>query len=241
MAAEKTQEMNEHIAQRVRGYVISYSAIFVLLLWGNRLLAAALNVLKNRDQSDLAKTLAAPAVAALGGVVIFLLNLGRDWDLHNVLDSRLFGVRRETDQRIQTAMVEAARGVNAAGSDRMERDPRKVLHLFYHFVNDQEPLRSLAFTYWEQYFVNLYTSVLCGIGLAGSVTISVVRWHGWSGPVASATFLVLGATTLLRTFRSLVGKIYDLPVQQVDEIRHSKLEEFKLEVERRFADHEESL
>jgi hypothetical protein len=123
----------------------------------------------------------------------------------------------------------------------MELDPRGVRYLFCHFVNEQEPLRSLAFTYWEQYFVNLYNIVLCGVGLASSVTVWVVRRHGWPGLAASVIFLAVGAATALSTFRSLVEKIYDLPVQQVAEIRHSNLEEFRQEVERRFSGHEESL
>jgi len=233
MAAEKTQEMNEHITRRVRLYVIVYAALLILLLWGNELFTAAQR-LKDKEQIEFAKTLVEPAVAAVGAIVLVLLSLGRDWDLHNVLDRWIFGIRDKTDQVIQHEMIGAARDVGAPGWDRMGSDPRGVRYLFYHFVNEQETLRALAFTYWEQYFVNLYNIVLCGLGLAISVTVAVVRGYGWLGFAAPAIFLFVGAFALLSTLRSLAHKICDLPVQQVAEIRYSKQDEFVQEIERRF-------
>ena len=233
MAAEKTLEMNEHIMRRVRLYVIVYAATLVLLLWGRDLLTAAQR-LKDREQIDVAKSLAGPVVTALGAIVLVLLNLGRDWDLHNLLDRWIFGIRDKTDRVIQTQMIGAAQDVGAPALQRMESDPKGVRYVFYHFVNEQETLRALAFTYWEQYFVNLYNIVLCGLGLVISATVAVARQFSWLGFAAPTIFLLVGAFTLLSTFRSLAHKIYDLPVQQVAEIRHSKQDEFVQEIECRF-------
>src|SRR5712692_3229075 len=116
----------------------------------------------------------------------------------------------------------------------MQNKKKEVQYLFYHFANEQDALRSLAFTYWEQYFVNIYVICFALLGFVTSVLLALLRWKLDFTIFSTVVFLVILAAVALSTRYSLVKKLYDLPIQQIEEIRSSKGDELKAEVRQRF-------
>lgn len=237
MSDEKTSQMNVNIGKRVRNYAIVFVILILFLIWGNdiaSLLAKSLSTQK--DESEAAQKIIASIITAIGGLVAIVLNLGRDIDLHNFIDRKVFGVRHKTGDIIHNKMIEAAQRVGAPSWRNMQGKRKEVSYLFYHFVNDQEVLRDLAFTYWEQYFVNIYVFCFAFTGFVISSTLVLLRWRFDLAIAAPISFLLILVAIGLSTRSSLVRKIYDLPVQQIEEIRTGHADALKDEVEKRFGD-----
>ena len=235
MADEKTSAMNINIGKRVRNYVLFFALLILFLIWGNDVIALiTTSITGSKDASELAQKVVASVITAIGGAAAIILNLGRDIDLHNLLDKAFFHVRERTRTIIHEKMIEAAQAVGATGWENMKSREKEVSYLFYHFVNEQKALRDLAFTYWEQYFVNIYIMCFGGVGLLLSTVVVLFRWRLDVTAVSPAVFLIILLSVGLTTRSSLVRKIYNLPVQQIEEIRTSKARELKREVETRF-------
>jgi len=235
MADEKASQMSENVGKRVRYYVIFFVIVILFLIWGDttvRLLTRSISGTK--DESELAQKIVASIITAIGGLALVLINLGRDIDLHNFIDRAFFKVRRKTDEVIREKMIEAAQSVGAAGWRNMQGNKKEVQYLFYHFANEQAELRSLAFTYWEQYFVNIYVICFASVGFLISTLIALFRWRLDFTIVSPVLFVVILASIGLSTKYSLVKKIQDLPIQQIEEIRSSKADELNAEVQKRF-------
>jgi hypothetical protein len=236
MSDEKASQMNISIGKRVRWYVVYFTLLILTLLWGNEALKLASSSLAiNTQQSELRLRIAESVFTALLAAASFLLNLGRDIDLHNLLDSTFFHVRRRTGQIIEHELIQAAQSVGANGWVNMKGKQRELMHLFYHFVNAQTELRALAFTYWEQYFVNLYVICLGSLGCLISLSFVLIRRRFDVAPVVFAVFLFITTAVAASTRYRLVRKIYDLPVQQVNEMLSGQnAVALKAEVETRF-------
>jgi hypothetical protein len=235
MSDEKAYIMTENIGKRVRCYIIFFVILILFLIWGDSIIALITQSISGgKDESELARKIIASVITGIGALALIFINLGRDINLHNFIDGAFFKVRKRTDQIIHERMIEAARAVGARGWQNMEAQPKEVGYLFYHFVNEQTVLRSLAFTYWEQYFVNIYVICFAFVGFVISSFIALAGWRFDFTVFSSFAFLVVLIGVGLSTRLSLIKKIYDLPNQQIEEIRSTKLTELKDEVEKRF-------
>jgi hypothetical protein len=235
MSEEKTSHMNINIGKRVRNYLIFF-AIIILLQWAEDvtdLIRASL--VADEEISKISKMPISSILTAIGSIALIILNFGRDIDLHNFLDNKLFHVREKTGKIIHQHMINAAQSVNAIGYQNMDNMKKDVVYLFYHFANEHKVLRDLAFTYWEQYFVNIYIIVFSSLAFICSLTIMIFQWKIEITSFIPLVFLLIALAVGLRTRYSLIKKIYDLPKQQIAEIRSSKSNEFKSEVQARFA------
>lgn len=232
---EKASGMSESIGKRVRYYIIFFVILILFLIWGNTIVGLITKSISGtKDEAELSQKIVASIITAIGALALVIINLGRDINLHNFIDRAFFKVRRRAGQIIHDTMIEAARSVGATGWQNMQNKRKEVSYLFYHFVNEQEKLRGLAFTYWEQYFVNIYIICFAFAGFIISALIALFRWKLDFTVFSPIVFLIILVTIGLSTRYSLVKKIYDLPIQQIEEIRSSKADELKLEVERRF-------
>jgi hypothetical protein len=237
MSDEKTSQMNINIGKRVRNYVLFFVVLILFLIWGNDIASLlAISLSTDKDKSEAAQKIIASIITAIGGVAVLLLNLGRDIDLHNLIDKTIFRVRHKTGDIIHNKMIEAAQRVGATSWRNMQDKRREVSYLFYHFVNNQVVLRDLAFTYWEQYFVNIYVICFAFLGFIISSTFVLLRWRLDLALVAPIAFLLILLAVGITTWKSLVRKICDLPIQQIEEIRTGHADELRDEVEKRFAD-----
>ena len=235
MSDEKTSQLNINIGKRVRYYVIYFVIVILFLIWGNdiiNLITASLAI--DSQKSGWAQQLIASLITALGAGALLILNLGRDIDLHNNIDKAFFHVRHNTGTIIQREMKNAAQRVGANGWRKMENNQPEVMRLFYHFVNNQEVLRSLAFTYWEQYFVNIYIIFFGTIGFLISLVVVLIRWRLDVITFAPLVFLLIVGLVAASTRYSLIPKMYSLPIQQIEDIYNSNSDEFKKQVEARF-------
>lgn len=229
--------MGVNIGKRVRNYLIFFAILLLLQIWYEELIRSITSSLKNEIPPDTLKNIITSIVTIISATVLIILNFGRDIDLHNLLDKKLFHVRTRTDKIIRQEMIEAAVSVHANGYENMSNVNRQqdVIYLFYHFVNEQEALRALAFTYWEQYFVNLYIIVFSILGFLCSFGITLIRWKlNWIAFITPLMFLCIGVSIGLQTRSSLIKKLYDIPRQQIQEIKSSKSAELKKEVKARF-------
>lgn len=227
--------MNINIGKRVRTYLIFFGSLILLMIWGGEISALIRAILTgDKEASDISRKVISSIVTAVGAVALIILNLGRDLDLHNWLDSKIFHVREKTGKIIHQHMIKAAESVNAVGYQNMGEKKKQVMYLFYHFANEQPVLRDLAFTYWEQYFVNIYIIVLSSLAFMGSSGIVAFQRKIEITSFIPLMFVVIGLAVGFRTRYSLVKKIYNLPKQQVEEMRSSKQNELKTEVKARF-------
>lgn len=237
MSEEKTSQMNINIGKRVRCYLIFFAILILFLIWSKELVGLLRTTVDgDQDKSEMVKNLISTIVTLIGAIALLLLNFGRDIDLHNWLDRKIFHMRSKTEEIICEQMIKAAQSVGATGRENMNKNDRKkdVMYLFYHFVNEQVVLRDLAFTYWEQYFVNIYIIVFGTLGFICSSIIVMIQ-HKWQFTcLIPLVFVFIMLAIGLRTKYSLVKRIYGLPEQQIEEIRSSKAEELKREVEARF-------
>jgi hypothetical protein len=131
-------------------------------------------------------------------------------------------------------MIKGAQKIDADGWENMNKSASEVRRLFYHFVNEQEKLRALAFTYWEQYFVNIYILAFGALCFLISAVCALLRWKLDFIAFAPLIFLFVVSIVAVSTRYSLIPKIYDLPIQQIQEICNSHTEEFKEQVKARF-------
>jgi hypothetical protein len=232
---EPAAKMSANIGKRVRSYMVFFIILILLLIWGNTIVGLVTATISGKnDQAELAQKVIASVITAIGGLALIVINLGRDINLHNIVDKVFFKVRRKTDEIIRAEMVNAAEAVQANGVWNMKNKPAEVSRLFYHFANQQEALRNLAFTYWEQYFVNIYVLCFAFTGFVISAIIVFLR-HKFDFTVLSpVVFAAILIAVGLSTRYSLLKRIYDLPVQQVDEIKSSNAAELKAQVQSRF-------
>lgn len=235
MTEERTSKMNINIGKRVRNYLIFFAILILLEIWAEDLTALIrASLAADEEISKISNKIISSILTAIGAIALIILNFGRDIDLHNLLDSKLFHVREKTGKIIQQYMLNAAQSVNAVGYQNMANKKKEVVYLFYHFANEQTVLRDLAFTYWEQYFVNIYIIVFSSFAFICSLTIMIFQWKFEVTSLIPLVFLLIALAVGLRTRYSLVKKIYDLPKQQIEEVRSSKSDELKSEVQARF-------
>lgn len=235
--SDKASQMNINIGKRVRTYLIVIGFILVFMIWGDFIIKTLLVSLSGSAEDRALLEMITKSLIVVGGVILTLvLNIGRDIDLHNLLDSKIFGLREETHRVILENLENAARDVGAEKWDAIRQNPSMASRIFYHFANkeDQKVLRGLAFTYWEQYFVNIYIVVLSlTAALIGSLFIfsSSVRLWLIFLPIL---LVVLAIIFAVRTFGSLKRKILDLPAQQIEEIKATHPKELKDQIDLRF-------
>jgi hypothetical protein len=235
MSNEKASQLSINIGSRVRYYVIYFAIVILFLIWGDEILNLIKSSIANDPQkSEWAQKLIETIITALGAGAFLVMNLGRDINLHNLIDGWFFHVRRNTNAIIQREMIKEARKIGAYGWENMEKNESEVTRLFYHFVNNQETLRSLAFTYWENYFVNIYILFLGTVFFLVSTLWVCLRWKFDTVAFAPVIFLFIIGIVAISTRYSLVPKIYALPIQQIGEICNSNTEEFKQQVRSRF-------
>ena len=235
MSSEKASQMGVSIGKRVRYYLIFFTILVLFLIWGNDILALVIeSVTGSKDESELARKVITSVITVIGGLAVILLNIGRDINLHNFLDKVIYRVRPEVDEIIYTEMIDAAKRVGADGWQSMSDKRQQVMFLFYHFVNEQTVLRDLAFTYWEQYFVNIYVISFSFVGFVLSSAIVALRWKLDVSVMIPLVFLFIAIIVFLSTKYSLAPKMYNHPVQQIEEIINSKADELRAEVKARF-------
>lgn len=235
MSDEKASQMSVNIGKRVRLYVILFVVLILLVIWGNTLLSLVQRTISGKQKPEFVREIGASMVAVISAAALIVVNLGRDIDLHNYADRTFFGVREKTDEIIHTKMIEAARDVGAASWQNMQDKKKEVRYLFYHFINEQITLRALAFTYFEHYFSNIYVICFSIVGFIISLLIVLFRWQLDLTILLPTLFLLIFVAISLSTYYSLVKKIYDLPIQQIEEIRATKPAELKRQVEQRFS------
>jgi sulfite exporter TauE/SafE len=227
--------MSANIGKRVRSYMVFFVILILFLIWGDTIVGVVTATISgDKDKAELAQKVIASVITAIGGLALIIINLGRDINLHNFVDKSLFRVRRKTDRLIRAEMIEAAKAVEANGWWNMESKGKEVSRLFYHFANQQEALRNLAFTYWEQYFVNIYILCFAFVGFVVSGVIVILRHRLDFTILSPVVFCLILIAIGLSTRFSLVKRIYDLPAQQIDEIKSSNAAELRTQVQSRF-------
>ncbi|MDJ0901037.1 MAG: hypothetical protein QNJ55_19725 [Xenococcus sp. MO_188.B8] len=241
MSEEKTQQMAVSICQRIRNYFIFTAIVLIFLIWSGEISNLITTKLfsTTKDDVEIAAKVTETIFVMVAAFALIILNFGRDIDLHNFIDENTFRTRHKVGKIIYKEMISLAELLNAPGQAKMTDKRKEVMRLFYHFVNNQsnqEKLRSLAFTYWEQYFVNLYIMFFCVIGFLCSLAVVIVQRKLQMISLSPLFFLIIGLTVWLRTKSSLLKRIYDLPRNQIGEIRFSNAEEFKEQVKKRFGD-----
>jgi hypothetical protein len=235
MSEEKASQLTINVGKRVRYYVICFSIIILFIIWGDDIWTLITSTFANDPQkAEWAQKLIASLVTALGAGAILVMNLGRDIDLHNLIDERFFHVRRNTTVIIIDDMIKGAQKLDADGWRNMAKNGPEVTRLFYHFVNEQEKLRALAFTYWEQYFVNIYILSFGIFFFLISTACVLLRRKLDIIAFAPLLFLLIVAIVATSTRYSVIPKIYKLPLQQIQEICCSNTEELKKQVQSRF-------
>jgi hypothetical protein len=236
MSEEKASQLSINIGKRVRYYAVYFTIIILFVIWGDNILTLITSTISSDPQkSEWAQKLIASLVTALGAGAFLVMNLGRDIDLHNLIDKWLFHVRHNTNPIIINEMIKSAQKINADGCKNMENNLPEVRRLFYHFVNEQEKLRALAFTYWEQYFVNIYILSFGALCFLVSMVCVLLRWKFDIMVCVPLIFLLIISVVAISTRYSLIPKIYELPLQQIEEIHSSHPDEFKKQVQARFA------
>jgi hypothetical protein len=235
MAKEKSYEMNENIAKRVKPYLILYIIIILVLIWGDELYKTVMqSITITKESFDLSKEFTLTIWMIVVTIAMMLMNFGRDIQFHGFIDNKIFKVRMKTGKIIEENMIKAGKSVGARCANQMVGNWKETQNIFYHFVNDQTVLRDLSFTYWEQYFINIYVVFFGVISLIGSIVYLLVR-HKFDFMIFIPTIiLIIVIAFLLSTKFSLVKKIYALPEQQIEEIKVTKGEELKNEIEKRF-------
>jgi len=235
MPEEQASQMGVGIGKRVRNYLVFFTGLVLILIWGNDILALVVkSVVGSKDEAELAYKVITSAITAIAGLAAMLLNIGRDINLHNILDDAIYHVRARTGAIIHTGMTDAARKAGAEGWQNMSGKKKEVMFLFYHFANEQTVLRDLAFTYWEQYFVNVYVISFGALGFVLSSIVVGLRGKLDVPAMIPLVFLFIAAVVGLSTKFSLIPKIYNLPVQQIEEITSSRADELRSEVKARF-------
>jgi hypothetical protein len=234
MSPEPTSEMNLNIIKRVRNYLILFVTITLLCIWGDKIIEIIMKSIDDKDKAELTKLIVDSSIAIISGIILFLLTLSRDLDLHNLFDKYIFHVRRETDKIIVNEMIKAGEQVDARNVDKMEGKDKEVIYLFYHFINNQESLKALAFTYWENYYVSIYIGTFSAVFFIVTTIISLIRWKLDVFAISPFFFLLLGLAVLLSNKHSLLKKIYDLPIQQIREIQSTDAHDLRKQIETRF-------
>ena len=123
--------MNVNIGKRVRGYILFFAVLLLILIWSNDIVSLILTSFSlDKVKSEAAQKIIYSVITAIGALAVLLLNLGRDIDLHNLLDRAIFKVRNKTDIIIHTRMIEAAQSVGATnwGACRLDK---KMLGIYF--------------------------------------------------------------------------------------------------------------
>lgn len=234
MTDDKLDKMNISIGKRIRTYLIFYTLLIVVFLWGKNLIG-----LLNRQDIDLKDSEIISKVVVtiftfLGNSIMVILNLGRDIDLHNFIDKSFFKVREKTGNIICEKMKETIRELVQRDVILNDSNKDDLFSIFYHFVNDQPVLRSLAFTYWEQYFVNIYMVVISVCYSFFSIIVIVLRYKTDEFSLIPAIFIIIGIVIALYTKYGLLPKIYNLPNKNISQIINSSKVEFIRLVNQKF-------
>jgi hypothetical protein len=233
--SEKTSTMSLNIGKRVRYYIVLFTIVIVCIIWGNEIWKFITTSLETDPREfDLLQKIGATFVTVVGGAVLVFLNFGRDINLHNLIDTVFFHVRDNTNRIIQQEMIDRVKRYEMDEWEKMKDNQEEVTRLFYHFVNEQEALRSLAFTYWEQYFVNIYIIFFGTISFIVSLILVIMRWKFDWITFSPLIFLFIISVVALSTYYSLKPKLYALPVQQTAEFCSSHSDEFRQQVKARF-------
>jgi ABC-type siderophore export system fused ATPase/permease subunit len=234
MSPEPTSEMNANIVKRVRNYLILFVSLTLLNIWGDKIVEIIMKNIDDKDKAELTNLIVKSIIAILTGLIMFLLTLGRDLDLHNIIDKLVFRVRKRTDEIILREMIKSGETVEARNVANMNGKDKEVIYLFYHFINKQDVLKALAFTYWENYFVNIYIGLFSAIFFIITTIISLIRWKLDIFAAFPLFFLFLLIVIFLSTKYSLLKKIYDLPIQPIKEILSNEANELRKQIETRF-------
>ena len=235
MTEEKTSNMQKNIMRRVRYRLIVLGIIVITVVWWDEVIGIIKEIFGgDKAKLEETKNIAETVIAVVGALALVLLSFMRDLDLHNWLDGTFFHVRKKTASIIKKNLIEAGKNIGAQNYENMKNANKKIMNLFYYFVNQEQITRSLSFTYWEQYFVNIYIVIFTS--LASITCLIIITVNGDSGsvllvPLALALIAVL---TIYRTKTSLVKRIYDLPVQQIEDIRTAKSDELRAQIDQRF-------
>lgn len=235
MPEEKTSNMQKNITRRIRYYFIALGIIVITTIWWDEIFGSIREILGG-DKETLEETqnIAETVIAIIGALALVLLSFMRDLDLHNWLDSTIFHVREKTGSIIEEHLIDAAKRVGAQNYDKMRGEKKKIMHLFYYFINKEEVTRSLAFTYWEQYFLNIYIVILAILSSIICFIVIIVNDDSGSVLFVPLGLVVVAILTIYRTKTSLVKRIYDLPVQQIEDIRTAKASDLRVQVDQRF-------
>ena len=234
MSSEKLADMNSNISKRVKFYLIAFTLIFITIFWSDYLVKLITESVTDKDKAELTSKIISSSIIIVTSIILFLLTLGRDLDLHNFLDSKVFKAREKTANIIHTNIIEAADSIGFKDSEKMRNQWTEVSNLFYHFVNDQKVLRDLAFTYWEQYFVNIYVITSSTVFFTISLIIVIYRYKFDFSVSIPIIYLIVGLAIELYTKKKLIEKLYRLPVQQINEIKNVNKREFIEQLNNRF-------
>lgn len=235
MSDELAAQMNKNIVKRVRYWVCATTIMLLVAIWSDLLTPLVeTGIWGTVHQATVVLRIVQSTLAVVAAVAIAIVTVSRDVDLHNWIDNHLWKVRVSTGRIICQEMVDAAMSVRASNWMNMKGKDKEIMNLFYHFVNEQTVLRPLAFTYWEQYFVNLHVICLTCVGAVCAFTIELWRRHIGVGIIVALIFAAICTLYTLTTRYNLVKKMQELPVQQIGEIKNSQARELKTEVENRF-------
>jgi len=160
--------------------------------------------------------------------------MGRNLNLHNLVDQWFFGTRTRTDEVIQNLLIKAAERIGAPKFTSMSEHPQKVRQLFYHFANEQEQLRGLAFSYWETYFASMYIGIIGLFAFLFCVIILFLRGIGIFEVIITIIPALLIIFLFLSVKYSLVPKIIQLPNDQIEEIVATNAQELADQIDTRF-------
>jgi hypothetical protein len=171
MSNDLSYLMAENIQKRIKTNLILFFILVLIGIWAEPIIAYIMGDISYTKENISNKSyIIKTFYTGIGYIVIFVLNLFRDINLHVLLDAKVLGIRKITGNIIINEMLKASKKVKAKNYNSMITNKEKVMYIFYHFINNQVTLRQLAFTYWEQYYVNIYT---ISIGIISLIILSI--------------------------------------------------------------------
>lgn len=230
---EKKRNMDESISERLK-------ALFTPLILVGVLVIASPFILSLFQSPNAGATTAkyigafSVGIAVIVIVVGMIISMTRDFDLHNKIDKTIFKTRKKVGGVISSKIIEEAEIHASEIAKTIDPHDPQVMKLFYHFVNRQEELRGLAFTYWEDYFVNITKLVSIAIITLFTVAYGLINDMNVIIEIAMIAELLLFLVYFIAN-SGLRKKILELPIIQIDEFLSSHTEEFIDQLRVRFA------
>ncbi|GEM_PF-4232488 len=230
--SELPAKLGKNVIGRVRALALFFVLVPISAYWGDDIWKFIEG--KSLEDLDVLKEIIKAGLGVIIWFVLLFLSLSRLVSLHYMLDPLLFGALKKVNEMIDTGLIKLAENLCPKKVASMKNNKSQLRSLFYHFVNQQDHLRAIAFAYWESYFVSLYAIVLGSLSVIATFLLSTLPG---GVPVFEDVALVMCIVIILLKVAidsTLIPKCLNHAEIQIDEIAASQPTEFVKQVNNRF-------